>query len=44
MPAHKSGLITVWTFTFGIQGYTAWSEGIMQYSLEMHDKCILCGL
>ena len=34
--------ITVWTFTFGIQGYTTWSNGIMQYSLEMLAKCKLC--
>ena len=38
IPVHTWGVITVWTFTFGIQKYTTWSKGVMQYSLEMHEK------
>ena len=35
-------LITVWTLTFGIQEYTIWSNGIMQYSLIMDEKYKVC--
>ena len=38
MPVHTWGRITAWIFTFGIQEYTTWSKGIMQYSLEMHEN------
>ena len=36
--AHLGAIITIWIFTFSIEEYTTWSKGIMQYSLEMHEK------